>query len=472
MITLWHLLLLPLVVVTGVLLVMMANLQQRLRRTVAHAMSMRGRWQRLMRNTQERIAAVQASHTEYWDLVQESQVALMVTRPRGEIVAINRSALQLFGYDSLEELRALGAGVLYADPSDRDTKTLHWLSKSDMVHNQELRILRKDGAVLEVLISLRIIRHPELGELFEGAVTDVTALRNAIVDNRRLEEQLLSAQRLEAIGELAAGIAHEINTPIQFVSDNTHFLRTALQELQALHDSYHDAAAGLGDTSLRFVGELDELDARAELPVLKKDILSALEGSLEGVERVSEIVRAMKEFAHPGSGELAATDINATLNTTLVVTRNAYKQVAGLEVRMGDIPLVVCRRADVNKVFLNMIINAAHAIESVVAKTGTLGTLRVQTAQRGQFVRVSISDTGCGIPQALIKRIFDPFFTTKAIGKGTGQGLAIAAAIIERHAGSIEVESVVNEGTTMHVDLPIGGPESVTRENQSGGIAA
>jgi signal transduction histidine kinase len=268
------------------------------------------------------------------------------------------------------------------------------------------------------------------------------------------------AQKLEAVGRLAAGIAHEINTPIQFVGDNTHFLRDAFASLQRLLDAYAvlcDAAAA-GQVAPSLLAAVHRAEAEADLAYLSEEIPRALEQVLEGVERVASIVRALKEFAHPARKERAPADLNQALQSTLTVARNELKYVAEVQTDFAPLPPVLCQIGDLNQVFLNLLVNAAHAIADQVGDSGARGTITVRTRALGTQVEVAISDTGPGIPAAIRDRIFDPFFTTKAVGRGTGQGLALARAIVvEQHGGELTFESVEGAGTTFYVRLPVTG---------------
>ena len=185
------------------------------------------------------------------------------------------------------------------------------------------------------------------------------------------------------------------------------------------------------------------------------EIPKALDQTLEGVTRVATIVRAMKEFAHPEGKEMAAADLNRALQSTMTVARNELKYVAEIESEFGELPLVVCNVSDLNQVFLNLLVNAAHAIADIV-KDGEKGRIKVRTATDGNMVLITISDTGSGIPEAIRSKIFDPFFTTKEVGRGTGQGLAIArSVIVERHKGTLSFDSEVGKGTTFYIRLPL-----------------
>ena len=246
------------------------------------------------------------------------------------------------------------------------------------------------------------------------------------------------------------GVAHEINTPIQFVGDSVHFLREAFAELQGHLERYR-AAAETAAVARRG----GRAEAEADLEFLTAEIPESLERALEGIERVAEIVRAMKEFAHPQRAEQAAADLNRAIDSTLTVARNEWKYVADVVTDLGELPPVVCHLGELNQVILNLVVNAAHAIADAGAGRGVI---RVATRAAGEWVEITVSDTGAGIPEAIRDRIFDPFFTTKEVGRGTGQGLAIARAIVvDKHGGTLDFETEVGRGTTFRIRLPVAG---------------
>jgi signal transduction histidine kinase len=276
------------------------------------------------------------------------------------------------------------------------------------------------------------------------------------VRHRGMEEQLAQARKLEAIGQLAAGIAHEINTPTQYVSDNTLFLRegfsSLLQALQKL-ERLANGTEGVAPDVIK--GILEE----ADVAYFQVEIPQALDQTVEGLGRVIRIVRAMKEFSHPAGLEMGPTDLNKALEATVIVASNEWKYVAEMELDLDPtLPPVTCLGGEMSQVFLNLIVNAAHAIESVL-KSGaqTLGKIKIATRslQDGN-AEIRITDSGTGIAPEHLDRIFDPFFTTKAVGKGTGQGLAIAYNVVKtKHRGSIEVSTEVGKGTTFTLRIPI-----------------
>ena len=291
-------------------------------------------------------------------------------------------------------------------------------------------------------------------KVLRGMMLDVT-------DQRRLENELAQAQKLESVGRLAAGVAHEINTPVQFVSDSVHFVREAMDDLTQIVDKYRElrTATENGTGVAAAAKAAEEAEDDADLDYILENAPVALDRARDGLGRVAAIVRSMKEFAHPDRKEMAQSDINQAISSTLVIASNEYKYVADVETAFTEIPLVNCYAGEINQVVLNLIVNAAHAIGDVVKGTSSKGKIRVATRELDGIVEISISDTGNGIPVEVRSRIFDPFFTTKEVGKGTGQGLAIArAVIVDKHRGTLHFETESGKGTTFYIRLPIDGP--------------
>ena len=275
-----------------------------------------------------------------------------------------------------------------------------------------------------------------------------------------VELALRQAQKLESVGRLASGIAHEINTPIQYVGDNIHFVLNAMKDLTGLIEKYRIVQRSVleGKPSLEAAARAKEAEDAADLPFLCEDVPKALESSLEGLGRVSAIVRSMKDFAHPDQKEKESVDLNAAILSTLTIACSEYKYVAEAVTDLGELPLVICHGGDLNQAILNLIVNGAHAIADVVEGTDTKGLITVRTRNLRDSVLISISDTGSGIKPEIRDHIFDPFFTTKEVGRGTGQGLAIAwSVVVEKHGGELTFETEVGEGTTFFIRLPIGG---------------
>jgi PAS domain S-box-containing protein len=278
-----------------------------------------------------------------------------------------------------------------------------------------------------------------------------------ITEQKKLEAGLHQSQKLESIGRLAAGVAHEINTPVQFVSDSVHFVRDAMTDLSGLVEQYQKVVRSAinGQASADEAQEVLAAEERADLEYLMENVPRALTRSLDGLDRVATIVRSMKEFAHPDQKEMASIDLNEAVQSTLVIARNEYKYVADVAADFGHLPLVTCHGGDVNQAILNIIVNAAHAIGDVVKGTDARGRITVRTMLDGENAVIAIGDTGGGIPEAIHGRLFDPFFTTKEVGRGTGQGLAIArSVIVETHGGELTFETEVGRGTTFFIRLP------------------
>ncbi|MGA2156434.1 MAG: PAS domain S-box protein [Bryobacteraceae bacterium] len=288
--------------------------------------------------------------------------------------------------------------------------------------------------------------------------TDITQRKRAEESLRQSQSQLLMAQKLESIGQLAAGIAHEINTPIQYIGDNATFLAEAFRDLIRFVEPHAELAGALlypGRTD--FVTALEQSVPNVDVNYLRDEIPKATEQLLEGVAHVARIVRAMKEFSHPGPVEKAPVDINRAIESTILVSKNEWKYVAGLTTDLDpELPLVPCMGGEFNQVILNLIVNATHAISDVVRDSNQKGSIRISTRRDGGWAEVRVSDTGAGIPEGIRARIFTPFFTTKEVGKGTGQGLAMAhSVIVKKHQGTIHFESEIGVGTTFVVRLPL-----------------
>jgi two-component system NtrC family sensor kinase len=295
---------------------------------------------------------------------------------------------------------------------------------------------------------------PAGAKVLRGLMLDITEVR-------RLGRELTAAQKLESVGRLAAGVAHEINTPVQFVSDNVQFVRTSMTDVAAVIQAYRnlkDATQSSGDVAAA-VRLADEAEKAADLDYILQNAPLALDSSIEGLGRIATIVRSMKEFAHPDQAEKTLADLNRAIRSTLIIAHNEYKYVAELSTQFDDLPTVPCFLGEINQVVLNLLVNASHAISDVVKDSGKLGKLTVRTRLDDNAVEISISDTGTGIPESARDKIFDPFFTTKEVGKGTGQGLAIAhSVIVKKHGGTLRFETECGKGTTFFIRLPVGEP--------------
>jgi len=295
----------------------------------------------------------------------------------------------------------------------------------------------KDRVILTSKIPLRDAAGNLTG--FVGTGFDIT-------DRKDAEARMASSDRLESIGRLAAGVAHEINTPVQYLNDSVTFIRDGVGELLAYIDEMHKLTDARPATS-------DDVDyMREELP-------PALSRVAEGLSRIAEIVRSMKVFSHADQREMSDVDLNCSVNSTLVVARSEYRDVADVETDLGVIPRVICHGGQINQVVLNLVVNAAHAISDSNKGSGARGKIVVRTREENGRVVIAIEDTGGGIPEAIRARIFDPFFTTKEVGRGTGQGLSVSRnVIVKGHGGELDFITEIGKGTTFFVRLPVAGP--------------
>src|SRR6185295_5846964 len=272
-------------------------------------------------------------------------------------------------------------------------------------------------------------------DYIQGTLTDITALRKAEASRQMLETNLRMSQKLESVGRLAAGIAHEINTPMQYIGDNVYYLKGAFESLHEQHVQRTTALYQPEDAD-RCVRELREIEASGDADSTWEQIPGAIERSQEGIGTVSRIVAAMKELAHPGQGTKVATDLNAIVGTALTVTRNEYKTVATVDTQLSPVPEVLAYRNELCQVLINLIVNASHAIQEHRKQGDSLGRIVIRTSHDSEWAYVEVEDNGCGIPDAVRDKIFDPFFTTKEVGKGTGQGLAMArSTVVDKHGG-------------------------------------
>lgn len=391
-----------------------------------------------------------------------------------EIVYVNRAVCADHGYEP-EELLGQHPAVLAPRELNPDAdRSIQEAQASGRSVRLQLRARRKDGSEFDSGVTITPIPDPTGARQYSVAIgANITAALAEREAKKRLQERLVAelqerermgmelrlAQKLESVGRLAAGIAHEINTPIQFVGDGVYFLRSAVADLQQLIQVYRGAVDSLvsGAESAPVESRLKEIEAKFDKDFLDIEIPEAFERTREGIERVASIVRAMKDFAHPDAKEQSPAEVNHAIATTLLVARSEYKYCAEVQTELAELPPVVCNVGELNQVFLNLVVNAAHAIEAA-GRDASTGLIRVRTAVAGESIEIAFEDNGCGIPQENLERIFDPFFTTKEVGKGTGQGLALTRSIIvEKHGGRIDVESEVGRGTRMILRLPIGG---------------
>lgn len=313
----------------------------------------------------------------------------------------------------------------------------------------------KEGKTIWTHVSFSPIRNSH------GEITNILAIMEDITEKMIDESRRAISQKLESIGQLAAGIAHEINTPMQFIGDNTTFLQNSLTPINEFLTQIRtiiEKEDKVNNSNL--VKEYEDLLEKYEIEYLMEETQQAVKQTLSGVRHVSKIVKAMKDFSHPGEREKTYSDINHGIEVTGTISKNEWKYVSDLELKLDpNIPKVNCYQDELNQVVLGMIINSAHAIEEKKKLMNfSSGKILIETYQENNNVIIKISDNGMGIKEELQPKIFDPFFTTKEVGKGTGQGLTIAHdLIVNKHGGTLDVKSTYGEGTTFIITIPIDG---------------
>ncbi|HEX2874710.1 MAG TPA: ATP-binding protein [Polyangiaceae bacterium] len=306
------------------------------------------------------------------------------------------------------------------------------------------------GGLAALHHEIRIVRSSE---------DELVCIVRDVTDQRGLEDRLLQSQKLGAIGQLAAGVAHEINTPMQFIGDNLHFAKTGIADLLSLLDMLRASveSAVTGPLSQERLTELAQAEIDLDFEYTREALPTAIDRSLTGVERVTKIVRAMKAFAHPDGDRLAPTDLKGLIESTVMVATNEWKYVAEVDLQLDqEMPPVPCLGGELNQVVLNLIVNASHAIADVVGDSGDKGKISISTGHDATHAVIRVKDSGTGIPEHARAKVFEPFFTTKEVGKGTGQGLAMAYnCVVKRHHGSIDFETEPGQGTTFVIRLPL-----------------
>jgi PAS domain S-box-containing protein len=387
-------------------------------------------------------------------------VITKLVKPEPLIVYCNKVVADQHGFRR-EDLIGLPISVLaqWLNRAPSQLRDVEDSLRAGQVIHYEDEVTRRDGTTFWLGVSIRPL-YDEGGRLTHSVAVgaDITAKRERV----RMATELQLAQKLESVGRLAAGIAHEINTPIQYVGDSVYFLRSAYEDFNRLLGDWQDAIDALPDSPSRTAlsGQIRDASNKFDLPYHREEIPKAFDRTFDGVQRVTNIVNAMKEFAHPDAKEQSAADLNHAIASTLLVASNEYKYLAKIEARYGELPQVMCNVGELNQVFLNLIVNAAHAIQDAGRDLNT-GTIRITTTRAGDCVEVRVSDNGCGVPTENLAKLYDPFFTTKEVGRGTGQGLTIAHSIVvDKHGGQIGVDSSVGRGTEFTLRLPIAGRDA------------
>lgn len=418
---------------------------------------------------------LQSIDDKYHQLFQDSKDIVFISSPNGKFVDINSAGVELFGYSSKEEIMKLNiSDDLYCSPNMRDI-ILQKLFEKGYIKDLQVEMKTKDGRKITTQITAHAYMSSD-GSLKEivGFIKDVTQkiedeimllkMNAELLDiNQKLkmtQVTLVQQEKLASIGQLAAGVAHELNNPLGFVQSNFE----ALEDYIAVFKDYIDLAAKLydfmdstGNEEIKtIITEMKDLEEQTDMGFMREDLKSIFEESKDGVSRLVKIVNNLRSFSRiDESSQFDSFDLNKGIENTLVISNNSFKYVAEIEKDLGDIPLIECNGGEVNQVILNIIVNAAQAIEGM--EKGKMGRIGIKTCLEDETtVRCEISDDGPGIPSDVVNKIFDPFFTTKEIGKGTGLGLNIAYNIIvNKHKGDLRVKTSPETGTTFTIILPI-----------------
>jgi PAS domain S-box-containing protein len=434
------------------------------------AVQLRGAWHAvgILRDTSDTKRSAERLHAS-WErmrlILDHAPDAFLTVNERLTITDWNARAASLTGWPMAEAIGSPLSLIMppryRGAPEDAARWGLAIHPGKVVSQNRDTTITSRDGREVPVAASIWSTQAQGCWQA-NLYLRDLTESCEAQRELMALEMQLRQAQKLEAVGALAAGIAHEINTPIQYVGDNVRFLGSAFKSLDAALGAC-EAIVNAPDPQAvpitRIAGAREVL-VQADLPYLREEVPAAIAQAQEGVQRVTAIVRAMKEFSHPGPCEMSPADINGAIESTATVCRNEWKYVADLVLDLDPgMPAVPCLIGEVKQVILNLIVNAAHAIEDGRGRGGTKGTITIASRLAGLNAEIRVRDNGSGIPHAIRDRLFDPFFTTKPVGKGTGQGLAIAhQVIVVKHGGGLSFTSEIGVGTEFTVLLPLERP--------------
>ena len=380
--------------------------------------------------------------------------ALVITDAAGLVQWTNDAFVRLTGFGAWDTAGRSLPGLLRLGSADGTPS----LDVGDAIAagrplTATLSLYRKDGQCRWVDLHLHPVPAPD-GQpaMHVGMLAEAT-------ERVQYAARLAQSERLAAIGTLAAGVAHEIATPVQFVGDSVQFLRDAMTDLASVVAALRAVreavtAARPADALAAVAAGVEE---GADLEYLLEHTPRALDACRDGLDRVGAIVRSLKEFAHPQRSVMAAVDFNDVVSGTLTLARNEYKYIADLETDLDALPPVTCVAGAVSQLLLNLVVNSAHAVADVVRGTGVKGAIRVSTRSDGDHVVLTVADTGTGIPAHVRPHIFERFFTTKAVGKGTGQGLSLVKSVVDQHGGTIAVEGAEGTGATFIVRLPVAG---------------
>jgi PAS domain S-box-containing protein len=436
--------------------------QEEQQRELAHLVAERtGELQRQIDIRARTETALRASRERLKGIADSLFEGVLVVDRDGYVSFANRSAKQLLECsDGGEDIEGYPLEILLklrtpsGDAAFKDSP-FHLVIRNNIIFRDDDAVfVSASGKVLSVAYACSPLGEDGDKRSVIISFRDIAALKSA-------QRDALQASRLASVGQLAAGIAHEINTPIQYVGDNLRFINDSLGKLMSALSSGRELAATANSlpAMASAVAKFEDAFRSAKVPFLLTEVPTAVSESLDGIAQIARIVLSMKEFSHPGTSTKIMADLNRALDSTLTVSRNVWKHAAVVERNFDPtLPAVLCHAGELNQVFLNLIVNAAHAIQSSGKQLP--GKITISTIHDGDHVVISVADNGTGIPESIRERIFDPFFTTKEVGKGTGQGLAICRDVVmTKHGGSLDFTDTDGGGATFIVRLPINGAD-------------
>ena len=399
----------------------------------------------------ETLSQLSSQLVRHRTVIENAGSGILTTNASGIIASSNKEAQHIFGFDEnemvgarLETLFAQSCDVLKNIGKDAEIE-------SECVGDCESEVHRSDGSSSTICVSARQIQ-------LNGEPIVIWIVHD-ITERNTLEQKKKQSQTMDAVGQLAAGVAHEINSPVQFIGDNLTFLQKIWSDCDSLFDllqQLHEECK-LEGANGNLCRQIDDLTNNIQFDFIRSELPQAIVDSVEGTTRVAEIVQAMKSYSYPTNHQKSLSELNNAIESSVAFSRDAWKNVADINLDLdASLPLVPCAPSDLKQAFTNLITNSAQAIEEKSNESGQLGSIEISTCQQTDHVEIRISDNGIGIPIELRERIFEPFFTTRPPGMGVGQGLSIAYSIIVgRHAGKIGVESEVGQGTTISILLPL-----------------
>ena len=403
------------------------------------------------------------SERYYRSLIEHGSDVIVVVDDQQSTTYISPSVQRLFGYNPQVLMHTPLEPYLHPEDQAAVHQAFQQVrTQPGQLHTAEFRVQHQDQ-------SWRIVQATFNNRLHDPAVQGTVLNLQDLTQHKQTQQQLTQAHKMESIGQLAAGVSHEINTPMQFIGDNTVFLQDGFETIEQILGHYDQLLTQVkqGQVERDLLDQIEASIEASDIDYIREKTPEALRESLDGVQRVSQIVQAMRVFAHPGSDQLELADINQLVESAVTVSRNEWKYVAELELALDPaLPKVACLPNDLSRVIVNLVVNAAHAIGTTMEE-GQLGRIQLSTQQQEASVLIAITDSGGGIPEAVQPHVFNPFFTTKEVGKGTGQGLAIAHdVVVNKHKGELYFDTQQGQGTTFYIKLTLGAPSDSSAEKE------